>query len=590
MATQPANLNTVQADSGGFNLSRYLPFTDWLLHYRRENLVGDIIAGVVVAVMLIPQSMAYAMLAGLPPKVGLYASIVPLMIYALLGSSRSLAVGPVAMVSLLVASGISQLEPQSTAQYLGMALVLALQVGIIQLLMGVLRVGFLVNFLSHPVLSGFVSAAAIVIGVSQIKHLVGLNIPRSEFIFEPVIHTAQHAASINLTTLFIAVLSMAVLFYFKFSLGGYLKKLGLSDNVIVPLTKTGPLVVVFIGILITGMFNWSETASVSIVGDVPAGLPAFTMPLFDIDLWQALFPTALTISLVGFMESISIAKSLASKKRQKVDADQELVALGAANIGAAFTGAYPVTGGLSRSVVNFTAGANTGLASLITAGLIALTVLFFTPLFYHLPNAVLAAIIMVAVVGLVDFKTFKHTWQYDKLDTASLVVTFFAVLFAGIENGILLGAAVSIALYLWRTSRPHTAVVGRIGDTEHFRNVKRHDVTTYDGVLLVRIDESLYFSNAQYLENYLLGSVADHSDIDDLVLVCSAVNYIDSSALDVLEALIEELHDAGVRLHLAEVKGPVMDRLKHIGFVDKIGAERIHLSTHAAVKTLNGAR
>lgn len=586
MATTPAQLNTSTNNTPRFSISNYLPFTKWLLNYERENLSGDIIAGIIVAVMLVPQGMAYALLAGLPPEVGLYASITPLIIYGLMGTSRTLSVGPTAVTSLLVASGIGALAPQSTAEYVGLALILALQIGIIQIIMGIFRVGFLVNFLSHPVLSGFVSAAAIIIATGQIKHLIGLDMPRSEHFYEPIFHAIRNISQINLPTVFIAVLSIGILLYFKFGLKNYLKRLGMPEHIRVPLSKMGPLVVVLVGTLTVGIFSWSDLYGVSIVGTVPSGLPPLSLPSFNIEHWKELLPTALTISLIGFMESISIAKSLASKKREKVIADQELIALGFANMGTSLTGGYPVTGGLSRSVVNFSAGANTGLASIITAILMLLTVVFFTPLFYFLPSAVLAAIIFVAVLNLLDFKTLIHTWHYNKLDTASLIVTFLAVLFTGIEDGILIGAASSIALYLFRTSRPHTAIVGRIDDTEHFRNVTRHDVTTYDGILLVRMDESLYFSNAQYLENHLLGCVADHTEIDHLVLVCSAVNYIDSSALDVLEALIDEMHDAGVDFYLAEVKGPVMDRLKKIGFVDKLGKDRFFLSTHRAVEAL----
>jgi SulP family sulfate permease len=304
-------------------------------------------------------------------------------------------------------------------------------------------------------------------------------------------------------------------------------------------------------------------------------------------MWQAVFPTALAISLVAYMESISVAKALASKKRQKVDPDQELIALGAANIGAAFTGGYPVTGGLSRTVVNDTAGANTGLASIITAGLIAITVMFLTPLFFYLPQAVLAAIILVAVANLFDWQGFIHAWQYDKADGLALLVTFGAVLGMGIETGILVGAAVSIAMYLFRTSRPHTAVIGRIPETEHFRNVKRHNVETCDTVVLFRVDESLYFPNAAYLEQEVLSLVADNASVNHVVLVCNAVNYIDISALEVLKTLNDELKSSGVTFNMAEVKGPVMDKLRQCGFIRKLGENRIFLSTHLAYETLN---
>ena len=575
--------------SGSKAISHYLPFLDWLVHYRREDVVGDLLAGTIVAIMLVPQGMAYAMLAGLPPEVGLYASILPLIIYGLLGTSRTLAVGPVAIVSLLVASGVAPLADAGSAKYLQLALTLALLVGIIQFIMGVVRAGFLVNFLSHPVVSGFTSAAAIVIGFSQLKHLIGVNIPRTEYFYEQVLYAAEHLLDSNVYTLLIGLSGIAILLYFQRRLSKHLEKTGLPKSVIVPVSKSGPLVVVLLGTVSVVAFSLFDWAGVKIVGDVPAGLPPITLPVFDFNVWQLLLPTALAISFVGFMESISVAKSLASKRRQKVDADQELVALGAANFGATFTGGYPVTGGFSRSSVNFASGANTGLASIITAGLVAVTVIFLTPLFYYLPNAVLAAIIMVAVFGLIDVKTFKHVWQYNKADAASLIITFLAVLAVGVETGILVGVATALLLFLWRTSQPHMAEVGRIGGTEIYRNVARHEVETWPQTVAIRVDGSLYFANTKYLEDVVLQMVADKPELKYLVLIGIAVNSIDSSALETLESLNQELHDAGVELHLAGFKGPITDRLKDIGFIDHIGPDHVHLSTHDAMKALGCA-
>jgi sulfate permease, SulP family len=584
MATQSVDFQ--QTLSASQRLQQFLPFTDWLVHYRRENLLGDVIAGIITAIVLVPQGMAYALLAGLPPEMGLYTSIVPLIIYGLLGTGRALAVGPVAMISLLVASGIGQQNPATVQEYISMALVLALMVGVIQLVMGVLRVGFLVNFLSHPVLSGFTSAAALVIGFSQLKTLLGFSIPRSDSIFETMIYAGEHISQTNPTVVLLGAVSIGVLLYFKFGLGKLLKALGVNDGLIMPITKMAPLVVVIASILVVWGLDLNARANVPIVGDVPAGLPSPTTPAFDIEVWQQLLPIALTIALIGYMESISVAKSLASKRRQKIDANQELIALGSANLGAAFTGGYPVAGGFGRSMVNFTAGANTGLASIITAILIAVTVLLFTPLFAFLPDAVLGSIIVVAVSSLVDVKTARQTWSYDKADFASLVVTFAAVLIVGIEMGIIIGAAVSLMLYLWRTSRPHVAVLGRIGNTEEYRNVLRHKTVTYPSVLALRVDESLYFPNTQYLEEIVLGAVADNPEIEHFVLDCSAVNYIDTSALEVLERLGDELADNDIDFNMASVKGPVMDRLKQIGFVDHFGADRFFLNMHQAMQTL----
>lgn len=563
-------------------LTQYIPVLDWGRHYQRGWLTGDLLAGLIVAIMLVPQGMAYALLAGLPPQVGLYASIIPLLLYGLLGTSRTLAVGPVAIVSLLVASGVGQMAQPGSANYWQLALTLALMIGLIQAGMGLLRIGFVVNFLSHPVLSGFTSAAAIVIGFSQMKHLLGLKTPQLDF-FASVQYTAVHLTDTQPITLAIGLAAIALLFYFKYGLSKHLRRLGLAPGWVTPLAKSGPLVVLLGGTLLVWALGLEEV--VKVVGTVPAGLPPLTLPSTEMAVWRALLPTALAISFVGFMESISVAKSLASKRRQKVVSNQELVALGAANVGAAFTGGYPVTGGFSRSVVNYEAGANTGLASVVTAVLMALVVLFLTPLFYYLPQAILAAIILVAVVGLIDVEMLVHVWRYSRADGVSLLVTFGAVLVWGVETGILVGVAAAMLLYIWRTSRPHVAVVGHLrGET--YRNVLRHPVQTCEKVVAIRVDESLYFANTAYLEETILQLVADNPSISDFVLIGAAINFIDASALETLTALHHELRDAGVTFHLTDIKGPVMDRLAQVGMVELFGAENIHLSAHEAMQAI----
>lgn len=563
-------------------LSNLLPAWHWLHHYSRENLAGDLLAGFIVAVMLVPQGMAYALLAGLPPEVGLYASILPLIVYGLLGSSRALAVGPVAIVSLLVASGIAPLAEAGSAAYWQLALTLALLVGLIQAIMGLVRLGFLVNFLSHPVLAGFTSAAALVIGFSQLKHLLGIPMPRLDF-FELLQYAAFHLPETNLVTVVIGSGGILILLYFKIGLGQQLARWGMSPQWVLPLTKAAPLVIVVVGTLLVWFLRLDQRAGIAIVGIVPAGLPPLTLPSFSVAQWQPLLSTALVISFVGYMESIAVAKSLASKRRQKVAANQELVALGAANLGAMLTGGYPVTGGFSRSVVNFDAGANSGLASIITAVLIALIVIFLTPAFYFLPRAVLAAIVIVAVAGLVDVKTFRHVWQYNKADAASFVVTFLAVLAVGVENGILIGVGAGMLLFIWRSSRPHVAVVGRLGNGEIYRNVLRHQVQCWPEVIAIRIDESLYFANSKFLEDTVLGLVTDQPAANHFVLIGSAINFIDASALETLESLLRQLNDARVQLHLAAFKGPVLDRLQAIGFIGHLGEEFVHMTTHDAM-------
>lgn len=575
-----SNARSVRANGAAWR--RYVPALTWLPAYRRQDLTGDLLAGVIVAIMLVPQGMAYALLAGLPPKVGLYASILPLILYGLLGTSRTLAVGPVAIVSLLVATGVSPLAAPGGADYLQLALTLALMVGVIQTLMGFLRIGFLVNFLSHPVLGGFTSAAAIVIGFSQVKHLFGIQMPDADF-FASVRYAATHLEETNPVTLAIGAGGVVLLLYFKYGLAAHLRRLGLPASWVTPLTKSAPLFVVLLGTLLVWALQLDARAGVRIVGAVPAGLPPLTVPILAPDKLLLLLPTALVISFVGYMESISVAKSLASKRRQKVDSNQELVALGAANLGAAFTGGYPVTGGFSRSVMNYTAGANTGLASLITAVLIAITVIFLTPLFYFLPNAILAATIIVAVSGLVDVAALRHTWRYSRADALSYVVTFVAVLAAGIEMGIIIGVGAAILLFIWRTSKPHVAIVGRLGQSETYRNVLRHQVQTWPELVAIRVDESLYFPNTKYLEDTLLSLAADRPEVTTIVLIGTAVNFIDASALETLESLHHELREAGVALHFAAIKGPVMDRLRRIGFVDQVGADHFHESTHQAL-------
>ena len=586
MSTQPI----AKCDEHVSWLKRLVPALDWLAHYERKHLPGDALAGVIVAALLIPQGMAYALLAGLPPQFGLYASLLPLAVYALLGSSRFVAVGPVAMVSLLIAAGVGELAEPGSARYLAFATGTALVVGAMQIAMGAARLGALTNFLSHPVLSGFSSAAAILIALSQVKHLLGVKLPQTEHLHELLAQLARAVPQTNGPTLLIGVASVLLLLAFSFLLPRLLARWKkLPPIAVQSFSKSGPLFVVIVGTAIVAAFHLGDTSGVNIVGEIPRGLPKFALPVLSVADYLSLIPLALTASFVGFLESISVAKSLAAKRRQKVASNQELIALGAANLAAGVTGAYPVTGGFSRSVVNFSAGANTALASLITAALIAVAVLFFTPLFYHLPQAVLAAVIIVAVAGLIDFATPRRLWRYDKADATALLLTFAAVLAVGIERGILLGAAATIALYLWRTSRPHMAVVGRVANTEHFRNVRRHEVQTLPHVLLLRIDESLYFANAKHIEDFVLCAAADRPQLRHLVLICSAINFIDASALETLRELLTRLRDAGIQLHLAEVKGPVTDRLTRTEFLDQLGHEHVFLSTQAAYENLAAA-
>jgi SulP family sulfate permease len=582
--TVPAPVRRAQR----IGLSRYLPFLTWLRQYRRQDLSGDLLAGCIVAIMLVPQGMAYALLAGLPAQVGLYASIVPLILYGLLGSSRYLGVGPTAVISLMVAHSLGSLAPSGGPTYVGLALVLALLVGLIYVAMGLLRLGFLVNFLSHPVLSGFTSAAAIVIACSQLKHLLGIAIPSSEAVHDLLLHAARHSNEVNLVTMGIGLTAIALLLAVPNLLGRRLQRWGVPEAVRQPIIRSGPLVTVLLSTLLVWGLGLNDGHGVAIVGRIAAGLPPLTMPPLDLTQWKALLPTALTITLVGFMESISVAKALSSKRRETLDADQELVALGVANLGAAFTGGYPAAGSLSRSAVNFSAGAKTGLASITTALLVALALLVLMPMLYYLPQAALAAIIIVAAVSLVDVTLLRRVWNYNKADAASLLITFAGVLTLGIETGIILGAFAALVLYVWRTSRPQVVILGRVGKSERYRSVRRYgnQVQTWPTVLLVRVDESLYFANTKYVGDLLRRAVADNPTVKDVVLICNAINYIDASALESLENLIEELCDAGLTLHLAEVKGPVLDQLQKVRFETHLRAGRIFDTTHEALQFL----
>ena len=568
---------------------RFLPWVEWMPGYGRQSFLSDLVAGLIVAILLIPQGVAYAALAGLPPSAGLYASMLPLLVYPILGSSRYLSVAPVAMDSLLVANAIQQVAPDGdVAVRVQIAIVLAALVGFIQLALGLARLGVLANFLSHPVLTGFTSAAAVLIALSQFKHLLGLRMPHVEHLHELVLGIGGRLAETNAWTLVLGVLSLAGLFAVQ-KLGSRLQSGGKRGAFTQLVSKSGPLLVVILCSTLVWALSLATGENVAVVGKVPQGLPGFSAPGWDFELWRSLLPHAVAISFVSFLESISVGRSLAARRREKVDASQELLAVGSANLAAAFSHGYPVAGGLSRSVVNFSAGAVTGIASTTTAILVAAFALFLTPGLTFLPQATLAAIILFSVVRLIEVKKAVSIWKYDRADGLALLVTFVLVLTIGIQKGILAGLAVSILMFLWRTSRPHIAVVGRVPQTEHYRNVHRHAVETRPDILAIRVDESLYFPNTKHFEEALVNHVAENRAVKAVVLICSAVNYIDSSALETLLSLVSELKEAGITTALAEVKGPVIDRLQGTKFLEVIGNDRIFLSTHLAMEALKHA-
>jgi SulP family sulfate permease len=565
-------------------LARYLPILDWGRQYDRDALTSDLLAAVIVTIMLIPQSLAYAMLAGLPAQVGLYASMAPLLLYAVFGTSRTLAVGPVAVVSLMTAAALSPLASQGTPEYLGAAIALALVSGLLLCVMGLLRLGFLANFLSHPVISGFITASGTLIAASQFRHILGVP-GGGDTLLEIVRSLAPQLDALSLPTLVLGALATGFLFWVRSRLKPLLLRLRLPPRLADVATKTGPIAAVLATTLAVSWFGLAGDG-VRTVGDIPRGLPPLTLPPFDAPLWLDLLPAAVLISLVGFVESVSVAQTLAARKRQRIDPNQELVGLGAANLAAAFSGGYPVTGGFARSVVNFDAGAATPMAGVLTAAGITLTAAFLTPLFFNLPTATLAATIIVAVLALVDLGAIRRTFVYSKSDFAAMAATILVVLAVGIEAGIVTGIAVSIVLYLWRTSRPHMAIVGQVPGSEHFRNVLRHAVITSPRVLTIRVDESLYFANTRFLEDRIYDLVAARPQLAHVVLMCPAVNLIDASALESLEAIVLRLQAAGVTFHLSEVKGPVMDRLQRSSFLEHLTGN-IFLSQYQAMAQLD---
>jgi SulP family sulfate permease len=564
-------------------LARYLPILEWGRGYGGVTLTNDLVAAAIVTIMLIPQSLAYAMLAGLPPEIGLYASILPIIAYALFGTSRALAVGPVAVISLMTLTAASAVAAPGSAEFIAATLVLALLSGLILIVMGVLRLGFLANLLSHPVVSGFITASGIIIATSQLKSLLGIK-ASGEALPELVTTLIENAKDTNPYTLAIGVIATGFLFWVRKGLKPMLVGFGLAARPADLVAKAGPIVAVALSILAVITFDL-EAKGVKVVGDIPQSLPPFTVPLFDAELWQRLAVPALLLSIIGFVESVSVAQTLAAKKRQRIVPDQELIGLGAANVAAAFSGGYPVTGGFARSVVNFDAGAETPAAGAFTAVGILLAALFLTPLLASLPIATLAGTIIVAVLSLVDFKTPRAIWHYSKADFAAMAATIAVTLLIGVEPGVMAGVGLSLALFLWRASRPHAAIVGRVPETEHFRNVKRHKVFTDPRILTIRIDESLTYLNARWLEEFVLEEIAAHPKLKHLILMASAVNAIDASALESIEAINHRMADAGVSLHLSEVKGPVMDALERGHFLHDLTGQ-VWLSQHEAFEAV----
>lgn len=560
------------------NPKSWLGCLHWLPGYDKATLASDAVAALVVTIMLIPQSLAYALLAGLPPQVGLYASMAPLLAYAVFGSSRTMAVGPVAVASLMSAAAAGQFAQGDVALFYQASVAMALLGGVVLFTLGAFKAGFVTNLLSHPVVGGFVTASALLIAVGQFGALIGVSAKGETFV-HTVMALIKHFPLFNAWTAAIGLSSLLWLWLVRKRGKQVLAGLGLSGLPLELLLRGAPVLALVVSIVVVSV--WAPEG-VRTVGVIPTDLPGLMLPALSQDQWLSLVVPGSLIALVGFVETVSVGHALAARRKQRIDPNQELLGLGAANVASGLFGGYSVTGGFSRSVVNFDAGAQTPMAGVFTAGGILLATLFLTPWLANLPQATLAATIVIAVVALIDTDLPRMLWRYSRKDFAAYAVTVALVLVAGVEAGIMAGVGFSVLALLASIGKPHWAVVGQVPGTEHYRNVKRHAVTTVDGVLSVRIDESLYFPNAQWLEDLLLRLAADLGTTRALILQCSAINHIDASALESLEKVDENLHAMGVRFYLSEVKGPVTDKLKNTHWYSSIQA-RIALTHNDAM-------
>jgi len=548
---------------------RFLPFLRWF-PMTGDTVRADLIAGITVALVLIPQSMAYAQLAGLPAYYGLYAAFLPVLIAALWGSSSQLGTGPVAVVSLLTATAVAQFVPEiGSPEFIGLAIMLAFLVGVFQLLLGVFRLGVIVNFLSHPVIVGFTNAAALIIALSQLSKIFGVSMPRSEHFLVDVWGVVMQIGSTHILTLLFGITAFAIMWFLK-------KKYPKLPGVLIAVAAT---------ILVSWLIGFQERGG-AIVGEIPEGLPSFAIPTFNMTIFWEMVISAMVISLIGFMEAISIAKAMAAKTKERIDPNQELIGQGLANIAGSMTQAYPASGSFSRSAVNLNAGAITGMSSVYTAVIVMITLLFLTPLLYHLPKAVLAAVIMMAVFGLINFKAIKHAWQVSKHDGIAAIVTFVATLgFAPhLERGILIGAGLAIVLYLYRTMKPRVAILGRYKDGT-LRDVKVHpDLPTSDKIVAIRFDGSLYFANVSYFEDAILGAVADKPNARYVLVVGNGINQLDASGEEVLHNLNDRLRDNGIILVFSGLKRQILEVLRHTRLMASLGEDNFHATEGMALE------
>ena len=570
-------------------LNAVLPLQHWLKSYSKTALINDFIAGIIATIVMVPQGMAYALLAGVPAEYGLYCAILPTLLYALLGSSRSLSVGPAALISIMVASSIGALNPQSEVEYLHYAVNISFLAGMFLIAMRLFRLGSITNFISMPVVSGFTSASAIIITTSQLKHIFGLPVASGLSFNETLWQLGTHVMDINYPTLFAGILACVGLWYFKEHFPKLVKRMPFPTWLNQAMSKAGPMFVVLIGAILVGAFDLHETANIAIVGLIPDGLPSLHFIAIDLALWKSIALPSFLIALMCFVTSITVGTSLAGKRKERIDANQELLALGAANLGAALSGTFALAASMSRSAVNHSAGAETTIASMVCALGVLMTLLFLTPLFYFLPLVVLGAIVIMSVSSLIELYQIKRCWKLNKADAYSLLATFSTVLVFGIEIGICVGIIGSVILIIHRASHPHIAIVGRVGNSEHFRNIERHDVQIDKNVLAIRVDESIYFSNIQCIEDFIFDACYKRPETRHVVLIFSSVSFVDTTAVDALDNMLSKFNDLHVQLHLAEVKGPVMDQLQDSQFVTDLTPGKIFFTTDEALKSLSSS-
>ncbi|CAM4169617.1 hypothetical protein F901_02650 [Acinetobacter dispersus] len=554
------------------NLAKLFPARKWLGHYQLSSFKSDLIAACIVLAMLVPQGMAYAMLAGLPPIMGIYASILPMIIYAFTGSSTTLSIGPVAIISMMVFAALNPLFAVGSTAYIEAACLLALLVGIISLLLGLFRFGFLIQLISHPVIQSFIIASALLIALGQLKFL--LDVPlQTDNIPEFIISFSQNFHAISLTGISFGFISVLILFF--------LPKLIQSDF----LNKTLPLLLVLFSIAVIS-FLGNDDQVIRTVGIIPTGLPSLDFPTWNLSLVQQLLPSAFMIAMISFVESLAIAQATALQKRDDLNSNQELIALGLANIAAGINSGFPVSGSLSRTVVNTDAGAKTPMSGVVSSLLMIVVSLYLTAFFQNLPLAVLAATIFVSIWKLVTLTPFIETWKYSKADGLAMWVTFFGVTCLDISTGLIIGIVLTFALLLWRISRPHIAVIGLIEGTQHFRNISNYNVITTPAIVSFRVDENLSFLNAHVLKGHVITEVSQNSLLQHVVINCSSISNIDLSALEMLEDLNQELKQLQIQMHLSEIKSPVMDRLSKSQLINELTGQ-IFLSHYQAIQTLS---